>query len=54
MNKKDKKKENKETNMITSESLTILDNPISFNSSFMKESKDFTQTESEKDDKYTV
>ena len=54
LNKKNKKKENKETNMITSESLTILDNPISFNSSFMKESKDFTQTESEKDDKYTV
>ena len=54
LNKKNKKKENEETNMITSESLTILDNPISFNSSFMKESKDFTQTESEKDDKYTV
>ena len=53
INKKNKNK-NKESNLISSESLTILDNPISYNSSFLMDSKDFSKTESEKDDKYTV
>ena len=51
---KNKKLEKIESNLITSESLTILDNSISDNNSFINASKDLTQSESEKDLKHTV
>ena len=45
---------NIEPNLITSESLTILDNSISYTNSFNNDSKSQTQSESEKDEKHTV
>ena len=51
---KNQNKEKIESNLITSESLTILDNSISEINSFINESNDITQLESEKDDKNNI
>ena len=51
INIKNKKLENIESNLITSESLTILDNSIS---EFINDSKNISRSESEKDEKHTV
>ena len=48
------KLKNIETNLITSESLTIFNNSISYTDSFINKSKSLTQSESEKDEKHTV
>ena len=53
-NIKNQKLDNLDTNLITSESLTILDNSISDINSFIMESKDLSKSESEKDEKHTV
>ena len=53
-NKKNKKVENFEQNLITSESLTILDNSISYSNTFGNDSKELTQSLSEKDEKHKV
>ena len=54
VNRKNKKTENIESNLITSESLTILDNSISEFNSFFNQSKNISRSESEKDEKHTV
>ena len=54
VNRKNKKAENIESNLITSESLTILDNSISEFNSFFNQSKNISRSESEKDEKHTV
>ena len=54
INIKNKKAENLESNLITSESLTILDNSVSEFNSFINQSKNISRSESEKDEKHTV
>ena len=54
VNIKNKKTENIESNLITSESLTILDNSISEFNSFINQSKNISRSESEKDKNITV
>ena len=53
-NIKNKKSENIESNLITSESLTILDNSISEFNQSINQSKNISRSESEKDEKHTV
>ena len=53
-NKKNKKIIKIESNLVTSESLTILDNSNSYSNFIINDSKDLTQSESEKDEKHTV